>query len=60
MATQAKAKGDHTEAARIYEILVDGYTQAVGPDHPDTVAAQANLAAARQAAGQPPGAAPAP
>ena len=60
MATQATAKGDHAEAARIYEILVDGYTQSVGPDHPDTVAAQANLAAARQAAGQPPGAAPAP
>ena len=60
MATAATAKGDHAEAARLYGLLVDGYTKSVGPDHPDTVATQAKLAAARQAAGQPPGAAPAP
>jgi tetratricopeptide (TPR) repeat protein len=56
MATQATAKGDHAEAVRLYTILVDGYTQSVGPDHPDTLAAQATLAVARQAAGrsQPP------
>ena len=52
MATAATAKGDHAEAARLYGLLVDGYTKSVGPDHPDTVATQAKLAAARQAAGQ--------
>ena len=51
MATAATAKGDHAEAARLYGLLVDGYTKSVGPDHPDTVAAQSKLAAARQAAG---------
>ena len=56
MATQATAKGDHAEAVRLYGLLVDGYTQSVGSDHPDTVAAQEKLAAAREAAGrsQPP------
>ena len=53
MATQATAKGDHAEAARLYGLLVDGYTKSVGPDHPDTLATQQKLAAARQAAGQP-------
>ena len=52
MATQATAKGDHAEAVRLYGLLVDGYTQSVGSDHPDTVAAQEKLAAAREAAGQ--------
>ena len=53
MATAATAKGDHAEAARLYGLLVDGYTKSVGHDHPDTLAAQAKLAAARQAAGLP-------
>ncbi len=53
MATQATAKGDHAEAARLYRILLDGYTQSVGPDHPDTLATRKKLAAARQAAGLP-------
>jgi len=54
MATQATAKGDHAEAVRLYAILVNGYTQSVGPDHPDTRAVQEKLQSARQAAGQPP------
>ena len=53
MATQATAKGDHVEAARVYGILLDGYTQSVGPDHPDTRATQKKLQSARQAAGLP-------
>jgi len=60
MATQATAKGDHAEASRLYAILVDGYTKSVGPDHPDTRDAREKLQSARQAAGLPPGPAPAP
>jgi len=60
MAAQATAKGVHAEAVRLYEILVNGYTQSVGPDHPDTRAAQGKLQSARQAAGLPPGPAAAP
>jgi tetratricopeptide (TPR) repeat protein len=52
MATQATAKGDHAEAVRLYGLLVDGYTQSVGPDHPDTRATREKLMAAREAAGQ--------
>jgi hypothetical protein len=53
MATRATAKGDHVEAARLYGILLDGYTQSVGPDHPDTRATRKKLESARQAAGTP-------
>jgi len=53
MATQATAKGDHVEAGRLYGILLDGYMQSVGPDHPDTRVTQKKLQSARQAAGLP-------
>ena len=60
MAAAAAARGDHAEAVRLYAILVDGYTRSLGANHPKTIATQAKLTAARQAAVQPPGAAPAP
>jgi tetratricopeptide (TPR) repeat protein len=50
MAAQAMRQGNPAEAARLYSLILDAYTQSLGPDHADTVAIREKLEAARATA----------